>query len=230
MKRVIDRCPNCGVEHDDAVGGTCEVCGTQLRFWCRVHSKEIGWLDSPECPRCAAELGGRRTSAPPPAASPPAPMPPRERIPEPRAERGPEPVPDPSAETRWRSRIRVPADTPPPPPEYAPPPREYAPEPPYAGRDPRDVVRESAEELRPYVVSGATFAFRLVRALISVLRFVFVGVVIGGIGGGAIAYNQGGDLIYPLVSGAIIGGAIGLFAGFIAAIRILFGSEGRTRV
>lgn len=227
MKRVIDRCPNCGVEHDDAVGGTCEVCGTQLRFWCRVHSREIGWLDSPECPRCDAELGTRRPSAPPPAPPAPAPLPPREAVPEPRAE----PAPDSTAETRWRSRIRVPSGTPPPPPPVsAPPPREYVPEPPFAGRDPRDVVREGAEELRPYVVSGATFAFSLVRALISVLRFVFVGVVIGGIAGGAIAYNQGGDLIYPLVTGAIIGGAIGLFAGAIAAIRILFGSEGRTRV
>ena len=39
MKRVIERCPNCGVEHDDPKGGECEVCGTALRFWCRVHGR-----------------------------------------------------------------------------------------------------------------------------------------------------------------------------------------------
>lgn len=67
MKRVIERCPNCGVEHDEAVGGECEVCGTPLRFWCRVHGKEIGFLSSAECPRCVAEEQARRTRVPTPS-------------------------------------------------------------------------------------------------------------------------------------------------------------------
>ncbi|HYR07045.1 MAG TPA: hypothetical protein VEQ60_04740, partial [Longimicrobium sp.] len=81
MKRVIERCPNCGVEHDDPKGGACEVCGTTLRFWCRVHSKEIGWLDSAACPRCAAEAA--RPSPPPRAPTAPAAPPPRAPAPPP---------------------------------------------------------------------------------------------------------------------------------------------------
>jgi hypothetical protein len=79
VKRVIERCPNCGVEHDDAHGGACEVCGTTLRYWCRVHSREIGWLDAPECPRCAAESAAyspRVPTPPPPAPRVDAPPPP----------------------------------------------------------------------------------------------------------------------------------------------------------
>ncbi|HEX8392620.1 MAG TPA: hypothetical protein VF665_09720, partial [Longimicrobium sp.] len=165
MKRVIERCPNCGVEHDDAVGGACEVCGTSLRFWCRVHSKEIGWLDSAECPRCAAEATAR--PAPP---VPPAPV---------EAPRAPEPAPPPRVvppEARWRRRIRVPMGA---------PPREYerAPGPP-AGREPHVIIREGAEDLRPYVVTGAGAAFRLIRALFAVVRWAIFGAVVGGVAGG----------------------------------------------
>ena len=69
MTRVIERCPNCGVEHDDPVGGQCEVCGTQLRYWCRVHGPEIGFMDTAACPRCAAEAA--RPTPPPRAPAPP---------------------------------------------------------------------------------------------------------------------------------------------------------------
>lgn len=79
MKRVIERCPNCGVEHDDPKGGACEVCGTPLRFWCRVHSKEIGWLDAPACPRCAEEAA-RPAPPPHPAPAPPPRRPARTRV------------------------------------------------------------------------------------------------------------------------------------------------------
>lgn len=71
MKRVVERCPNCGVEHDDPVGGECEVCGTQLRYWCRVHGPEIGFMDTAACPRCAAEAA--RPAPPPRAPVPPPP-------------------------------------------------------------------------------------------------------------------------------------------------------------
>lgn len=64
MKRVIERCPNCGVEHDEAHGGACEVCGTPLRFWCRVHGAQVGWLDAPVCPRCEAEAAAPAPSPP----------------------------------------------------------------------------------------------------------------------------------------------------------------------
>lgn len=97
MKRVIERCPNCGVEHDVAEVGECEACGSPLRYWCRTHSREFGWLESAECPRCPpgtarikprpappppppAPRATAAATAPPPAASspvvtPPAPMP-----------------------------------------------------------------------------------------------------------------------------------------------------------
>ena len=42
MKRVIERCPNCGVEHDDPKGGACEVCGTEMYG---LHCKLV-------CPNC----------------------------------------------------------------------------------------------------------------------------------------------------------------------------------
>jgi hypothetical protein len=63
MTRVVDRCPSCGVEHDVRVHA-CEACDTPLRAWCRVHSREIGWLDGPVCPRCAQEAA-RRPPVPP---------------------------------------------------------------------------------------------------------------------------------------------------------------------
>lgn len=193
MKRVIARCPNCGVEHDDARIVDCEVCGTTLRNWCRAHSQKIGWLDGPRCPGCAEELAARsrptRPPPPPPTRAPaPPPAPPRRR------------------------RTRPPAE------------RPYAPEkePRYPGRDPREVMLERAEELRPYVASGAGLAVRLFRALFAVVRYVIVLALLGGIVGGVFAYQQRGDLVWPVITGALIGGGLGLFIGLIVAIRILF--------
>lgn len=194
MSRVVARCPNCGVENDDARGGPCEVCGTTLRFWCRLHGAETGWLDSPDCPRCAADEQARRSR--------PAPAPPPARAPAP---------------SRWRRRApveRVPAERP-----YTPPPEP--------GRDPREVLREGAEDLRPYVVAGADVAGRLIRATFAVIRSVIVFGVLGAIVGGVFAYNQRGDLVWPLISGALIGGAVGLFFGGIGALRILFSGAPR---
>ena len=191
MKRVVERCPNCGVEHDDPKGGACEVCGTTLRYWCRVHSKEIGWLDAPACPRCAAEA---EAAARPRPAPPPAP-----------------------AEAPQR---RPPIVVEPAPPEWTPAP---GPEPaPYAGRDPRDVLRDRAEEIGPYVVTGAGMALRLFRAVLAVVRLVIVWGIVGAVIGGGIASYQGADVVWSALFGAMIGGGAGLFFGLIAALRILF--------
>jgi hypothetical protein len=190
VSRVIARCPNCGVEHDDATGGPCEVCGTTLRFWCRLHGAETGWLDSPECPRCAAEAEARRSRPVPPPAAPP---------------------------RRRRTRVERP---------YAPPAeRPFAP----PGRDPRDVLREGAEDLRPYVVAGGAVAGRMIRALFAVVRNVIVFGIVGAIVGGVFAYNQRGDLVWPVISGALIGAGVGLFFGLIGALRILFSAPRRVR-
>ena len=183
MSRVVERCPNCGVEHDAAHGGACEVCGTQLRFWCTLHGAEAGWLDTPVCPRCAEAEARRSRPVPPP------PPPPR------------------------RERVRVPAERP-----YAPP---------HPGRDPRDVMREGAEDLRPYIVAGAGVAGRLIRAAFAVLRNVIVFGILGAIVGGVFAYNQRGDLVWPVISGALFGAGIGLFFGLIGALRILFADPSR---
>ena len=76
MSAVVERCPNCGVEHDPSHEGPCEVCGSVLGYWCRRHGAEIGWLSGPECPRCAREVEARR-KAPRPAPPPSTPRLPR---------------------------------------------------------------------------------------------------------------------------------------------------------
>jgi hypothetical protein len=189
MSRVVARCPNCGVENDDARGGPCEVCGTELRFWCRVHGAETGWLASPDCPRCAAEEQARRSR--------PAPAPAPARRPAP---------------SRWRRR--------------APVERPHVP-PPEPARDPREVLREGAEDLRPYMEAGADVANRLVRATFAVIRSVILFAVLGAIVGGVFAYNQRGDLVWPVISGALIGAAVGVCFGGIGALRILFAGTSR---
>ncbi|HZG42641.1 MAG TPA: hypothetical protein VEY93_06735 [Longimicrobium sp.] len=198
MKRVIERCPNCGVEHDEAVGGECEVCGTPLRFWCRVHGKEIGFLASAECPRCVAEEQARRTRAVPPRA----PAPSRGATPR-------EPV---EAPPRRPRRPPVVFDSPPPP---------------YAGRDPREVLREGADDMRPYVAAGADFAVLMMRALFAIVRHVIGWGVLGGIAGGVLGYQQGGDPVWSAMFGVMVGGGAGLFFGAIAALRILFSARRR---
>ncbi len=70
MSLVIERCPNCGVEHELTHTGPCEVCGSELRFWCRRHSKETGWLSGPKCERCAMEAARPRPAPPTPTPRP----------------------------------------------------------------------------------------------------------------------------------------------------------------
>lgn len=65
MKSIVERCPQCGVEHDERVH-ECEACGSAVRYWCRAHSGQIGWLDGPACSHCAS----RPRRAPHPAPRP----------------------------------------------------------------------------------------------------------------------------------------------------------------
>jgi hypothetical protein len=64
------------VEHD-VRAQECEACDTRLRPWCRVHGREIGWLDGPACGRCAEDAArhARRPTAPSLAMPCPAPAP-----------------------------------------------------------------------------------------------------------------------------------------------------------
>jgi hypothetical protein len=71
VTRIVERCPSCGVEHDVAEVGECEACGTALRYWCRTHSREIGWLDGTECPRCPPGTARIKPRAVAPAPPPP---------------------------------------------------------------------------------------------------------------------------------------------------------------
>lgn len=72
-RHVVERCPSCGVEHDDRAD-ECDACGGALRYWCRVHGREAGWLHGPACPRCAEEAA-RRGRVPCPAPALPVTMP-----------------------------------------------------------------------------------------------------------------------------------------------------------
>jgi hypothetical protein len=206
MKRVIERCPNCGVEHDDPKGGACEVCGTQLRYWCRLHGKQIGFLDSPACPRCAAEAA-RPVPPPRPPAAPP---PPREVPPAPRPRRPAHPEPP------MPSRVE-------PAPPWAAEPSTRRPRP-WGGRDPGVVMREGAEDLAPYAAAGATFAVRLMLAVFAVVRSVIGWGLLGALGGFFYASSTGGQLdpLWTAAFGAMVGGGVGLLFGAIRALRILF--------
>jgi hypothetical protein len=71
MKRIVERCPSCGVEHDHEVH-ECEACGSAVRYWCRTHSRQNGWLAGPACLHCDEEaaLPSPTLAARPRAASP----------------------------------------------------------------------------------------------------------------------------------------------------------------
>jgi hypothetical protein len=77
--QVVERCFTCGVEHE-VRADECEACGGALRYWCRAHSHQVGWLESPECRGCAEEKARPATRRPPvpsrPKAAPPAASPP----------------------------------------------------------------------------------------------------------------------------------------------------------
>lgn len=225
MRRVIERCPNCGVEHDDPKGGACEVCGTTLRFWCRVHSREIGWLDSETCPRCAAE-GATATTPPPRTAPPPSTAPPR---PAPPARPAPAPPPRRPAPRVEEERVDEPEEeviilTPGRPPRRMPRP--------WGGRDAGVVIRDTAEDLAPYAATGVSLAVRLMLGLFAILRSVVFWGGLGAVGGFLFpdVVAMGGarpEPIWTAMAGGMVGGALGLFFGTIRAIRILFAQRPR---
>lgn len=222
MKRVVERCPNCGVEYDAPQGGTCEVCGTALRYWCRAHSRAIGWLDSPECPSCAAEAAARAPRTVPPRAPTRTPPPePPPRVPP----RPPAPAPTPApARPSWRTRVTT--RRPPPPPEWkgepAPPP-EPAPR-----RAPREIiVREGKKDRSPHLPTGASVAARLFSAVLAVIRNVIGWGVIGILLAAAVAYYENADIFWFAMFGAMVGGGIGLLFGIILGLRVLFAEPPR---
>jgi hypothetical protein len=59
-------------------------------------------------------------------------------------------------------------------------------------------------------------------------KVIFFG-VLGAIVGGFVAYNQRGDLVWPVISGALIGAGVGFFFGLIKALRIIFAGRRRVR-
>lgn len=198
MKRVIERCPNCGVEHDDPKGGECEVCGTPLRYWCRMHGPEIGFMDTAACPRCAAEAA-RPT---PPPRAPSAPPPP------PRAPRRPAPTRVEVDETPGWTR--------------EPEPRIVRPR--WGGREPRVVIRDGAEDLAPIAAEGAV---RLVRAFFTFVRTVLGWGLFGAVAGGGYAYYIGADVLYSAMFGVMVAGMAGLVVGGLRALMILFSAPRR---
>jgi hypothetical protein len=99
------------VEHDERAD-ECEACHTALRYWCRAHSREIGWLDSAECRRCAEDEARRRPRAPRPAPLPRAAAPSPAAPPAWRTVSAPllaESIPPRAAFRRRRRRKKVPA-------------------------------------------------------------------------------------------------------------------------
>jgi hypothetical protein len=80
MNRIVERCPSCGVEHDHRVD-ECEACGNAVRYWCRTHSREVGWLAGPACLRCDEEEARRAPRPRPTRAPPPSTLPPYPRFP-----------------------------------------------------------------------------------------------------------------------------------------------------
>ncbi|HEV3049422.1 MAG TPA: hypothetical protein VGX50_03900 [Longimicrobium sp.] len=74
MTHVVERCPSCGVEHEGAQVGACEACQAPLRYWCRRHGRDAGWLEAAACPRCVEEAALPRPLAPVVPAEPAIPL------------------------------------------------------------------------------------------------------------------------------------------------------------
>ncbi len=118
VKRVIERCPICGAEHDDPKGGACEACGADARLLVpraqpgdRLAGSRVARPAPPRPPPRAPPP--RPAPPPPPRAPPPAPEPPRPRRRPPVAARrrsaggadgGSAPAPRPAARGREAAR------------------------------------------------------------------------------------------------------------------------------
>jgi hypothetical protein len=217
VKRVVERCPTCGVEHETLGDGTCEACGTPLRVWCRTHSREIGWLAGDECPRCPpahAHVGPRgravaHAPAPEPAVSP---------------------APPPSVDAT-RPAYRV---TEPPPPPAAPVVSPAAPTPsPAAAETPAATeveapIEKPTRRVRREPAAQGPFV-RLFNAVLSVLQGGITGVLVGVAAGGVQAVRVGADIPVTTVEWGVYGGMLGLLLGGLVALAALFRSPSGPR-
>jgi hypothetical protein len=209
VKRVVERCPTCGVEHETLGDGTCEACGTPLQVWCRTHSREIGWLAGDECPRCPpahAHVGPRGRAV--------------ARAPEPAPAVAPAPVDAP------RPAYRV-IDPPPPPAA----PIVIAAEPPVVARTPAAGVEAPVEKptRRPGEPAPQGPFVRLFNAVLSVVQGGILGVLSGVGAGGVQAVRVGGDIPLTAVEWGVYGGMLGLLLGGLVALAALFRSPSRPR-
>jgi hypothetical protein len=195
MTRIVERCPNCGVEHDVAEVGECEACGSPLRYWCRTHSREIGWLESAECPRCPP---GTARVKPRPA---PPPSPPTPRA----TDAATAPPPPPAASS--------PVVTPPAP-MPAPAPAPAAP----AARSDEPEPRRAKE------APGQGPIVRLFNAVLTTLQGGILGVLFGVGAGGFQAFYMGGDIPRTAVEWGVYGGMLGLLVGGLGALGALMRS------
>ena len=202
MTRIVERCPSCGVEHDVAEVGECEACGSPLRYWCRTHSREIGWLEGADCPRCPPGTARvKPRPAAPPSTRPAAPAVPRATA---TAAAPPPPAAPP-----------ITARTPPPVPLPA------APSPAPVLEDPR---LESTVHRRVKEAPGQGTFVRLVNAVLTTLQGGILGVLMGVGGGAFTAFTSTADIPATAVEWGVYGGMLGLVLGGLAALPGLLGS------
>lgn len=211
MSKVVDRCPSCGVEHDHPVH-ECEACGSDVRFWCRTHSREIGWLESGVCPRCPPGVARPRPPkpAPPPAAAPtPAPPVSRPYLRFDRsAARAEAPAPTRSAAAPppvETSALKMPSASPP----ASAPPAVAAPAAAPVPEAPRNAA--PARQRRGMGV-------RLFEAALTVMQTGIVGVILGVGAGGSWAYFAGAEVPLEAAIGGAKGGMAGLALGVLIAV------------
>jgi hypothetical protein len=219
MKRIVERCPSCGVEHDHQVH-ECEACGNAVRHWCRTHSREIGWLESPWCTRCEEEAARRERRDPRPA---PVPAPPRAPAAAPQAERPAAGVPHEGVaavlKARLKEAVERPATPPAAPPAFAPPEPPTARMPPAAAPAPTAPAAAPAAPREPEKPRPPRrgLGVRLYESLLTVLMTGIVGALIGVVVGGIMAYRAGTEI--PLEAGIVgsMGGMAGLGLGVLIA-------------
>jgi hypothetical protein len=89
-------------------------------------------------------------------------------------------------------------------------------------------MREGAEDLGPYVRTGARVAGRLFSAVLAVIRNVIGWAVIGALLAAGVAYyDASADMVWYAMFGAMVGAGIGVLFGIVRAIRIVFAEPTR---
>ena len=204
MNRIVERCPSCGVEHDEPTH-ECEACGSPVRFWCRTHSREIGWLESDVCPRC-----------PPGAARPrpPKPAPPPSVAPTPAPSAGGAPTSASRPYLRFDRARAATVEAPAAHPAPTPVPTPIA----AALVDPVVAVEASAETPAAGRKRGPGPAARVFDGVLTAMWWGIV-FALAGIGAGAlIAWFMSDDIPTIATAGGVIAGAGGVILGALAAI------------